>query len=78
MALQVAVGTVLIPAAHLLELVAADLGEDATASFDTEVVEDVPHTLGIVDAGGAVEVLELAASLASTVATSTSGIPVAE
>jgi hypothetical protein len=81
LAVEVAGSGVGVPAAHLFELLAADFRVDASASFNAEVVEDVPHTLGVVDASGAVEVLELTLGLARSSSASvddTVGVPVAE
>lgn len=63
-AVEVAGSSSGVPAAHLFELLAADFGVDTAACFDTEVVEDVPHALRVIDAGSFVEVLELALCLA--------------
>ena len=74
LAVEVASSSILIPAAHLFELLTRNFRVDAVASFNTEVIEDIPHTLGIVDASGLVEVLELTLGLASL----SSLIPVTE
>ena len=74
LAVEVAGSGVGVPATHLFELLAADFGVDATASFNAEVVENVPHALGVVGAGNLVGVLELALGLTGF----SSFVPVAE